>query len=69
RSQNVENHDKVRGMFFERAAKSVKNMKKSCRLPKREHSHTFRIAWAFCEFLDKYVVKLFTFLEYVVFCK
>jgi hypothetical protein len=38
RSQNVENHDKVRGMFFERAAKSVKNMKKSCRLPKREHS-------------------------------
>ncbi|MDR2707689.1 MAG: hypothetical protein LBB87_02950, partial [Nitrososphaerota archaeon] len=43
RSQNVENHDKVRGMFFERAAKSVKNMKKSCRLPKREHSQSFNM--------------------------
>ncbi|MDR2708338.1 MAG: hypothetical protein LBB87_06325, partial [Nitrososphaerota archaeon] len=42
-SQNVENHDKVRGMFFERAAKSVKNMKKSCRLPKREHSLKFKL--------------------------
>ncbi|MDR2719552.1 MAG: hypothetical protein LBC03_01950 [Nitrososphaerota archaeon] len=28
-------------MFFERAAKSVKNMKKSCRLPKREHSQNY----------------------------
>jgi hypothetical protein len=31
-------------MFFERAAKSVKNMKKSCRLPKREHSQSFIFA-------------------------